>query len=265
LTLFRRTRRGTPDAARFAQLEQELDAARLDPGLWVARRVADELGLDVRSGPFAGLRYPERAVWSPELADCLPAKLLGSYERELHAALERAIGESCLTVVNVGAAEGYYAVGLARRLDHARVHAFEPHEGRRDLCRELAELNGVADRVELAGSCAPDWLAGLEGGCLLVADCEGCEVGLLGRAQAAALRDGSAIVELHDFIDPSSSQAVTEAFHDTHSVELIEGVPRYSGEFEELAFLGWKNRELAISEARSHPAWWAVLTPRADA
>src|SRR5687767_3148767 len=50
---------------RVGRLERELDDARLDPGLWVARRVADKLGLTVRSGPFAGLRYVERAVGAP--------------------------------------------------------------------------------------------------------------------------------------------------------------------------------------------------------
>jgi hypothetical protein len=71
-----------------AQVKSALDDARLDPGLWVARRVADELGLTVRSGPFAGLHDVERAVGAPHLADCLPAKLLCSYEQELHPAIE---------------------------------------------------------------------------------------------------------------------------------------------------------------------------------
>src|SRR5919106_5511514 len=97
---------------RVAQLEKELDDARLDPGLWVARRVADELGLTVRSGPFAGLRYVDAAVGAPDRADCLPAKLLGSYERELHHAVERQLEVGFSTIVNVGAAEGYYALGL---------------------------------------------------------------------------------------------------------------------------------------------------------
>jgi precorrin-6B methylase 2 len=246
---------------RVAQLERELDDARLDPGLWVARRVSDELGLTVRSGPFTGLRYVERAVGAPHLADCLPAKLLGSYERELHPAIERAMRTGFSTIVNVGAADGYYAVGLALRMPEARVFAFEVNEGRRDLCMELARLNGVAERIDIAGACDPAWLAALEGDCLLVMDCEGCEVGLLGREQAASLAGSSLIVELHDFIDPRSSHTVVERFSATHECERIAAAPRHSGDFPELEFLGWKNRELAISEVRTHPMEWAVLTP----
>jgi hypothetical protein len=57
-----------------AQLERELDDARLDPGLWVATRVADELGLTVRSGPFAGLRYERlfTALVAPLDVDTVP-------------------------------------------------------------------------------------------------------------------------------------------------------------------------------------------------
>jgi hypothetical protein len=246
---------------RVAQLEKELDDARLDPGLWVARRVADQLGLTVRSGPFAGLRYVERAVGAPHLADCLPAKLLGSYEKELHPAIEQMLHANFETIVNVGAADGYYAVGLALRAPEVRVNAFEVDDGRRELCEEIARVNGVAERVETGGACDPEWLAALDGDCLLIMDCEGCEVALLGPEQAASLSGSALIVELHDFIDARSSDEITEALRGSHAVKIVHAEPRHSGEFPELEFLGWKNRELAVSEVRSHPTSWAVATP----
>lgn len=259
----RRRRRDLDDLRRrVSELERELDDARLDPGLWVARRVADELGLAVRSGPFAGLRYVEAAVTAPHLADCLPAKLLGCYERELHPAFERLLESGFSTIVNVGAAEGYYAVGLALRAPASTVYAFEIDEGRRELCEELARVNGVAARVVTGGECDPAWLVALQDDCLVLMDCEGCEVDLLGPEQAASLRGSALIVELHDFIDPRSSRRVVERFSATHECERIAATPRYSGDFPELGFLGWKNRELAISEVRTHPMAWAVLNPR---
>ena len=248
---------------RVSELEGALDDARRDPGLWVARRVADELGLTVRSGPFAGVRYVEEAVAAPHLADCLPAKLLGSYERELHPAVERLIARNFSTIVNVGAAEGYYAVGLALRTPAARILAFETGAGRRDLCRELARANGVDARVEIAGECDAGRLAGLGDDCLVLMDCEGCEVELLG-GSAPALANSSLIVELHDSIEPRSTRSVEEAFGKTHAIELIDARPRYAGDFPELDFLGWKNRELAISETRTYPTRWAVVTPRGE-
>ncbi len=247
---------------RVVQLEAELDEARIDPGVWVSRRVADEFGLTVRSGPLAGLQFVEGAVVAPDVADSLPAKLIGCYEQELHASLERLLELGLSTIVNVGAAEGYYAVGLALRAPGARVYAFETNAARRKMCREMASANGVDSRLEIAAKCDPAWLAALEEDCLVLVDCEGCEVDLLGPEQAAGLSGSALIVELHDFIDVRSSRSIVQCFSSTHEVERVASTPRYSGDFPELGFLGWKNREIAISEARTHPTDWAVLTPK---
>src|SRR3954471_17960548 len=72
----------------------------------VTRRFVDWHGLTVSGGPFAGPTYPAR----PPLP--LAPKLLGIYERELHGAIEAAIRAAPETIVNVGSADGYYAVGL---------------------------------------------------------------------------------------------------------------------------------------------------------
>ena len=84
---------------------------------WVVRRATGDV---VAAGPFAGMRYVRGAVGS-----VLPPKLLGLYERELHTAIARIVAAAPDEVVDAGAAEGYYAVGLARALPRCRVTAFE--------------------------------------------------------------------------------------------------------------------------------------------
>ena len=67
----------------------------------------------VLSGPFHGMRYVDHSVGSS-----LFPKLIGTYEKELRYWLEAQFTESNLTtIVNIGAGEGYYAVGAALRLD----------------------------------------------------------------------------------------------------------------------------------------------------
>src|SRR5215216_3563254 len=94
-------------------------------------------GLTVSGGPFAGLQYPDTSAHS------LVPKLLGIYERELHGAVEDAIRARPATIVNVGAADGYYAVGLARRCPEARSVAYEADPQQRDLLSRVAARNGV--------------------------------------------------------------------------------------------------------------------------
>src|SRR5579859_5362525 len=59
----------------------------------------------VRSGPFAGMRYVDASIGSAYLP-----KLLGIYERELHPVIEEACASRPGLIVDLGAAEGYYAV-----------------------------------------------------------------------------------------------------------------------------------------------------------
>ncbi len=89
-------------------------------------------------GPFAGMRYITDSVGS-----ALVPKLLGIYERELNECIEQACTRQFPLIIDVGAAEGYYAVGLARRNPNARVIAFEMEEKGRATLRIMAELNGV--------------------------------------------------------------------------------------------------------------------------
>src|SRR6185436_5046661 len=102
----------------------------------------------VLAGPFAGMRYVDRSFGSVYWP-----KLLGTYELELHATLAALLARDFETVLVAGAAEGYYAVGMATRLPQARIVAWEANTEARTAVAELACLNGVGDRIELRGIC----------------------------------------------------------------------------------------------------------------
>src|SRR5947207_6150517 len=134
-------RRAPALASRVASLEATLDHERLYPCEWVSRRIRDRFGYTVLNGPFAGLAYPQQTALGIE---AYSAKLLGTYEEELHGAFEDMIQGRPRVVVNVGASDGYYAVGLARRLPNATIYAFDTAEVHHPVVREIATENGVA-------------------------------------------------------------------------------------------------------------------------
>src|SRR4051812_22623153 len=80
----------------------------------------------VLSGPFEGMHYSDRSVGSAFFP-----KVLGTYERELHERIRACFQMGVRTVIDVGAAEGYYAVGLAMRIPGVQVVAFETEEAGR--------------------------------------------------------------------------------------------------------------------------------------
>jgi hypothetical protein len=213
-------------------------------------------GLVVQGGPFPGMRYP------PELAQV--PKLTGAYELELHDAIAEWIATPPQIVVDVGCSEGYYAVGLARALPDAQVHAYDIDDRSRELCSGLALLNGVADRVDVRRECGLEELRALPAhGVALFMDCEGCESALLRPDLVAPMAGWRIIVELHDFIRPGLDDEVIARFSDSHEVEVIDERPRGDLDLEPLRFLTSRERATALNEFRPQRMRWAHLHPRA--
>ena len=92
----------------------------------------------ILSGPFAGLRYLNETVWGS-----IEPKWLGTYERELHSIVDEIVRTGYETVIDVGSAEGYYSVGLGRKLPFAAIYSYDIDPWARAQQRRLARMNGV--------------------------------------------------------------------------------------------------------------------------
>ena len=163
--------------------------------------------------------------------------------------------------VNIGSTEGYYAVGLARRLPRSRVVAFDIDPTARHLCRRLASLNGVSDRVEVRGECDTAYLSTLPPGSVVLSDCEGAEKEILDPSAASALRAITVIVEVHDHVDPAISETLRARFGSTHSIEELLTRPRDPSVYPELDSYLPAAAARAVSEDRPGAMAWLVLRP----
>jgi hypothetical protein len=105
----------------------------------------------VASGPFAGMKIPDQISWGD--GDIAP-KVLGTFEQELHETLLQFKSRAYNAVVNVGCAEGYYAIGLAMLNERWCIYAFDTEATARKVCQAAAELNAVDDRVTIRGFCS---------------------------------------------------------------------------------------------------------------
>lgn len=245
------------------------------PGLhaWMKRtfrkypRLAHSIGrrLDwrVSSGPFAGMRYHNVACGSR-----LIPKLLGSYEMELHPWIDALAARAFKTIIDVGCAEGYYAVGLALRVPGAEVHAYDICPDARRACAQLAELNDVSRRIHVGQACTPRTLADLPlEDALIVCDCEGYEGTLLDLAVAPGLRRATMLIELHEVIVPGTTDLLRVRFQPTHVVDLVAVRPRDPALFPVLQRYRRDDQLLAVDEDRTlngRPTdqHWMLLTPK---
>ena len=118
----------------------------------------DPYGGIVTAGPFKGMRIDPKTSWGT--GDIVP-KLLGCYEAELAEALERLKAEPFDAVLNIGSAEGYYAIGSAMIVNAPKVIAMDIDPSAQAATARNAERNGVADKVECRGGIDAEGLAAL--------------------------------------------------------------------------------------------------------
>jgi hypothetical protein len=233
----------------------------------------------VVSGPFEGMSY----LCANHFGNFLP-NILGVYEKELHPVIEKIIATSPDRVIDVGSAEGYYVIGMARRLPKATVIGFDLLKSARWLLTRSAELNGLqvggpgsTAQVRQYEGCDP---AALEAALkdaqrpFVLCDCEGYEDVLLDQSKVPSLRKATVLVEIHDGNAPKRSQEwvdefpkgvadrVMERFKDTHEVEVIRDAPRTGADKPRGCALSDAEFVEAVTEKRVIPGLWYVMTPK---
>jgi hypothetical protein len=219
----------------------------------------DQFRGQIASGPFKGMKYINSAAGS-----CLAPKIAGTYERELAVVIRGLKLDTYDAIVDIGAAEGYYAVGLARMLSKTstRVFAFDSDPIARQLLAQLAEINQVTDRIESREYCSHETLQSFSNQrVFLICDIEGGELQLLDPDAAPVLRTCDMLVEVHD--EPGSSviqRTLSARFRNTHHIEEIQAEPRNTESAAELLWL--KNaaiRKRIFDEKRFRGMRWFYM------
>ena len=248
-----------PRRARVA-VRRTLDRHKSAAAARLAPRIFELTGGTVASGPFEGMKYITTAVNSE-----ICPKLLGTYEMELAPAIAQALDKPYDRVINIGAAEGYYAVGFARRLPLASVAAFESAESGRAALRQLAQRNGLGQRVEILGHCTP---AALEIAMLafervlVICDAEGDEAELLDPAVAGSLQNADILVELHDGHRRGVSQMIWNRFARRGPIEVFRSRARLAADFPAGLPLADDEKLAAMWENRSWRQNWYWMSKR---
>jgi hypothetical protein len=208
-----------------------------------------------------------RIMLSPLSSRHLLGYILGSQELELREAIEAIVARRYRTILNIGAADGYYAVGLAMRLPQAHIEAFEALPELHPLIMKTAAANGV--RVSIAGACTPGLLrarlAAAQGDTLVLMDIEGGEVELLDPQAVPELARADILVETHDSFVPNATATLIDRFRGTHDIACYAARPRVLSDFPSDFLPGFRRRfpELAVelmNERRTGQQRWLMLT-----
>lgn len=221
----------------------------------------------VRRGPFVGMKYPSLASYGSVLA----AKIIGSYELELVSAIEETLRKPYRQVLDIGCAEGYYAVGYALKLPKTQIHAFDINKDTLARCKKMAVLNQVDHKMTYYSRCSPEFLKEFDfsRSSLIISDCEGYEVELFTEKVISHLGYCDLLIEVHEKVHPGITQVLTKRFASTHRVQSLTGQVRDINHYPELADFSDQDKHLILYELRNqfedylrgqNPGRWLYVT-----
>ncbi len=196
------------------------------------------------------------------------AKLIGTYEMELWEAIERIIASAPRLILDIGAAEGFYAAGFALRIPGCRVVAFEAEEANHPLVYRLAELNGPSSLVDVRGRCDAVVMREFLSECALsgamLMDVEGAEFEILTPELVMYLAEWHLLIEVHPWVENAARSNLADLFATTHIVTRIEAREReitdIPHKFRSPFLDRWTVRDLR--EFRPPGMFWLEMIPR---
>ena len=177
--------------------------------------------LQVLSGPFKGMKYPELK----SVGSAIYPKILGTYEREINETVEKIICNNYVNIIDVGCAEGYYAIGLALRCSNTNIYAFDTSFEAIRLC----ELSAIENNVNISCEnkffdCKALEQMDLSGKSLIISDCEGYEKQLFTSEFIHQFSTFDFLIECHDFIHFGITEKMKEKLKTTHKLTIIKSI-----------------------------------------
>ena len=230
----------------------------------VSRKLFATFNGEVRYGPFTGLKLGGDANTS---AGVLGAKVAGVYEQALVRRIEQ-MGPF-QDVVNFGAADGYFSIGLLVSGAAKRSICFEMTEQGRDAIGRNAQNNGFSQAVEVRG--IADDTAGpqlhdlgfkAKGG-LVVCDIEGAEFSVLSDTVLKDLVGATLVVELHDRLMPDGlklREDLIARLPEGANHEILTSAPPDWRGIPEIEAMSDNDRALVCSDGRKVLGEWLIVT-----
>ncbi len=223
------------------------------------------LNYTVHSGPFKSMEYIGTSSGSAYYP-----KLTGTYECELHPTLQEIIDKKYEYLIDVGAAEGYYAVGFAflnKKNAKFKVLAFDIDDVARKNLLNLAKLNHVEHLIEIEKEFNLECLNRFTTEkVLIICDIEGAEKDLLDPVINRKLLNCDVLVEIHDGIETNTIKDLLKSrFSSTHEISNI----KYERNHEiRRSYLNWignrKEMDSLAEEWRQYGLDWYYLVKKGN-
>ncbi len=234
--------------------------------IWTRQRLTQILGKHlnntVASGIAKGMQYELKSAWSSSVLN----KLVGTYELELLPLFEAFDQNPPSIVFDIGAAEGFYAIGCLVRWPNAQLHAWEEQATSRTILHRHAVSNKVTERLTVHNACSvielsnalkrfkPD---------LIIIDVEGFEMNL---CTEEVMQHGNATTWVIECHSAEIEETLKKRFQATHHIEVIRNRGESFNDIQvKLPFLCTllpQDRFRIVHERRIIPTPWIIARPK---
>lgn len=219
----------------------------------------------VKLGPFKGLKLKKNNWWGKS---DLGSMCLGLYEKELLDFIFSDATNGRNTFIDVGAADGYYAIGLLNAKKADRAICFELSEKGQNTIRNNWILNNEPGHLEVYGDVLQSFIKATTNidfsKTFMIVDIEGAEFEFLTSNILNHISKSIVILEVHnwvhDFLHKYSE--LLKNVEKYFEIEVLDRVERPTTTLNELRALTDDNRLLLTSEARPCLMRFLVLRPR---
>jgi len=239
---------------------------------YLTQTLREKTGSIVQFGILKGYRYGP-SHWAEGAGG---ACLLGTYEPQVCALIDR-LKSPEKVLIDIGAADGLYGVGLVAVGAFGQSVCFEAHDGRRQKLQELADELGLGDRIAVHGvataaairAVVEDHAIDLRNA-VIISDIEGGEFDLFDTDLLESLSDSHLIIETHDFLVKPVERAATAMqdlkdragrFFNVHDVK--DGL-RYMRDIPLLADWSDADTWMMCMEGRKRMMTWLYLAPKRE-
>ena len=215
-------------------------------------------------GPFKGMKLSDDIWWSKN--DRI-TQTLGIYEEHVVERLKEFSSQGASRFIDIGAADGYFAIGMAFSKIYSKVVAYEIEPIGQKRIRENSAINRCEDLVSVFGEADYSSLKNLLSEDLktsILVDIEGAEYQLLDEGMLSLMSNCYLICELHPWLVDDGYQQqrkLIERAKKNFNVELIKRECYAPNIFPELDDLSDEERLIAVGEGRGRNMQWLVLTP----
>jgi hypothetical protein len=232
--------------------------------LVIANRLANEVDNEIQYGIFKGMKLVSLRWGGHDKAPMI----LGSYESEVSRAIEKSAIRAT-TFIDIGAADGYFAIGAVFSGLFERAICFEISEEGRDSINLNAARNNVADKVTIHAEASENSLLSLStelnsGELFLLCDIEGGEFDLFSPRVLHGFRQSTILIEIHDFSETDCDRylKLKSLAEPLFSLSELSQESRNPNLSMNTRVLHDDDKWLLMSEGRPKAMTWLLLSPK---